>query len=69
LRVLGQAKPENMNERIENAMMFARTYLAMGELEKAKKPLQFVAENGNKLYFATEAKELLEKINTEETKL
>jgi FimV-like protein len=49
--------------------MFARTYLAMGELEKAKKPLQFVAENGNKLYFATEAKELLEKINTEETKL
>jgi FimV-like protein len=69
LQVLGQAKPQNMNERIENAMMFARTYLAMGEPEKAKKPLRFVAENGNKLYFATEAKELLEKINTEETKL
>ena len=69
LRVLGQAKPENMNERIENAMMFARTYLAMGEPEKAKKPLRFVVENGNKLYFATEAKEFLEKINTEETKL
>ena len=66
LQVLGQAKPQNMCERIENAMMFARTYLAMGETEKAKKPLQFVAEKGNKLYFATEAKELLEKINTEE---
>ena len=31
-----------------------------------QKPLRFVAENGNKLYFATEAKSLLEKINTEE---
>lgn len=66
LQVLGQARPQNMNERIENAMMFARTYLAMGETEKAKRPLQFVAENGNKLYFATEAKELLTKLNTEE---
>lgn len=66
LQVLRQAKPQNMNERIENAMMFARTYLAMGETEKAKKPLRFVAENGNKLYFATEAKELLTRINMEE---
>lgn len=66
LQVLSQARPQNMNERIENAMMYARTYLAMGEREKAKKPLQFVAENGNKLYFATEAKALLAEINTEE---
>lgn len=66
LQVLGQAKPQSMKGRIENAMMFARTYLALGEPEKAKKPLRFVAENGNKLYFATEAKELLAKINMEE---
>lgn len=66
LYALSLAKPENMNERIENAMMYARTYLAMGEREKAKKPLQFVAENGNKLYFAKEAKMLLEKITMEE---
>ena len=66
LYALSLAKPENMSERIENAMMYARTYLAMGEREKAKKPLQFVAENGNKLYFATEAKALLAEINTEE---
>ena len=66
LNALSLAKPENMSERIENAMMFARTYLAMGETEKAKKPLQFVAENGNKLYFAIEARELLVKINMEE---
>lgn len=69
LGVLSQAKPENLCDRIENAMMYARTYLALGETEKARKPLQFVAENGNKLYFATEAKELLAKINMEETKL
>lgn len=66
LDALSLAKPENMSERIENAMMYARTYLAMGETEKAKNPLQFVAENGNKLYFAIEARELLVKINMEE---
>lgn len=66
LQVLGQAKPQNLSERIENAMMYGRTYLAMGERSRAVKPLRFVAENGNKLYFATEAKELLEKINMEE---
>lgn len=66
LHTLSQAKPENLSERIENAMMYARTYLAMGETEKAKNPLQFVAENSNKLYFAIEARELLVKINMEE---
>lgn len=63
---LGQAKPETLCDRIENAMMYGRTYLAMGETQRAIKPLQFVAENGNKLYFATEARELLAKINMEE---
>lgn len=66
LQALGTAKIENLNDRIENAMMYARVYLALGETEKAIKPLQFVAENGNKLYFVTEAKELLAKINMEE---
>jgi len=65
LQVLGMAKIENLSDRIENAMMYARTYLAMGETEKAIKPLTFVAENGNKLYFALEARELLAKIHTE----
>lgn len=66
MEVLRQAKPKNLSERVENAMMYGRTYLAMGETEKAVKPLRFVAENGNKLYFATEAKELLAKMNMEE---
>ena len=66
LYILSQAKPTNLSERVENAMMFARTYLAMGEAEKAVRPLRFVAENGNKLYCATEARELLAKINMEE---
>lgn len=69
LRALSQAKPENLSDRIENAMMYGRTYLAMGKTEEAKRPLQFVAENGNRLYFATEARELLAKINMEETKI
>ena len=66
LQALSTAKIENLSDRIENAMMYARTYLAMGETEKAIKPLTFVEENGNKLYFATEAKELMAKINMEE---
>lgn len=66
LQVLSTAKIENLSDRIENAMMYARVYLVMGETEKAVKPLTFVAENGNKLYFATEAKALLAKINMEE---
>lgn len=63
LDVLGQAKLENLSGRVENAMLYARTYLAMGQPEKAVKPLEFVAERGNKLYFATEARELLAKID------
>lgn len=66
LHALCETAPRNLSEQVENAMMYARTYLAMGEREKAKKPLQFVAENGNKLYFAKEAKMLLEKITMEE---
>lgn len=66
MEVLGQATPENLSERIENAMMYARTYLAMGEAEKAKENLEFVAQNGNKLYIATEAKALLANMNTVE---
>ena len=66
LQVLGRAKIENLGDRIENAMMYARVYLALGDTEKAVRPLTFVAENGNKLYFATEAKALLAKINMEE---
>lgn len=65
LQALGTAKIENLSDRIENAMMYARVYLALGEVEKAIKPLQFVVENGNKLYCATEARELLAKIHTE----
>lgn len=66
LQALSTAKIENLSDRIENAMMYARVYLALGEVEKAIKPLQFVVENGNKLYFATEARELLAKIHTED---
>ena len=69
LHALSETAPRNLSEQVENAMNYARIYLAMGETEKAIKPLQFVAEKGNKLYFATEAKLLLEKINMEETTL
>lgn len=67
LQELGKANPRSLCDRVENAMLFARTYLALGETENAVKALRFVADNGNKLYFAAEAKALLVKINKEET--
>ena len=69
LHAMREAAPRNLSEQVENAMMHARTYLAIGETGKAIESLLFAAEKGNKLYFATEAKKLLTELNTEETKL
>ena len=65
LRILEMVEPKHLQEKIEINMLSARTYLAMGELEQARNRLRYVAQNGNKLYFATEARALLEKINME----
>ena len=55
-----------LREQVVYAMNMACYYVAVDELENAKKELDFVIANGNKLYIVTEAKVLLEKINAEE---
>ncbi|MBE6788706.1 MAG: hypothetical protein E7539_03470 [Ruminococcaceae bacterium] len=44
---------------VHNALLYARTYLKLGDIEKAKDKLIFVIANGNKLASVNEARELL----------
>ena len=59
LQLLEQVAPKTMRERVVLSVNYARVYLAQGETEKAKEALTFVAENGNKLYIATRARQML----------
>lgn len=59
LRMLDNAKSEYLSQEVDNAMLYARVCLAMGNTEKAKEKLQFVIQNGNRLYCVTEANEML----------
>ena len=45
------------------SMLAARCHIALDEPEKAREKLNYVAEHGNKLHIAQEAKELLETLN------
>ena len=58
--------PVTRRDHVVRAMALAQDHWAMGEVELAREKLQFVIENGNKLYVVTEAKALLEKIHAAE---
>ena len=60
MEALRAVKPEKMYDRVHVAMLCAQNDLAKGETERARAALRFVAENGNKLYIAAEARRLLE---------
>lgn len=60
LRILSGVQGEHMSQQVEDAMLYARACLAMGDVEHAKEGLQFVAQNGNRLYIAYEASRILE---------
>lgn len=62
LQLLAQITPENMRSRVSLSMSYAAVYLAQKDTEKAKEALTFVAENGNKLYIATQARQMLAEI-------
>ena len=59
LQLLEQVAPKTMRERVVLSVNYAWVYLAQGETEKAKEALTFVAENGNKLDIATQARQML----------
>lgn len=59
LQIMNEKKDINRNNAIDNAMLYAKIAIAMGDIDTAKNKLQFVIENGNRLYAVTEAKERL----------
>lgn len=59
--LLGSVKTRHLCEEIDVCLLQAKAYLQLGEVEIARKKLEFVIEKGNKLYAVTEAKQLMEK--------
>lgn len=66
LQLLENFPAQPLRNKVVQAYALAKFRLALNEKEKAAEHLEFVVRNGNKLYIVTEAKALLEKINTEE---
>ena len=50
--------PTKLSEIIR-AMRYAKCYIGLGDTENAREQLEFVIENGGKLYYVQQAKELL----------
>ena len=66
LQMLIGQEPKTLNDRVALAMHYGRNYYALGQWDKAKDPLTFVAEYGNKLYAATQARQMLAEIEAKE---
>ena len=60
LKLLENQISKTKVEAVNDAMMLARLYLAKNDTEKAKTKLQYVIENGNRLYAVTEAMQRME---------
>ncbi|MBE6978212.1 MAG: hypothetical protein E7438_06195 [Ruminococcaceae bacterium] len=65
-QLLDQSVPQNMRNRVRLAMNYAGLYLSQGENDLAKQALRFVAEHGNKLYIATQARQMLAEMAAKE---
>lgn len=63
LQIMREKKDINRNNAVDNAMLYAKIATAMGDIDTAKNKLQFVIENGNRLYAVQEAKERLAELN------
>lgn len=54
--------PANALARVENAIFRARCFLALEDRESARRELEYVIANGNRLHFVTEARSILDTI-------
>lgn len=64
-----RAEPQTLLGQVCDAWFQAKVYLARGERKEAKEKLEFVVENGNRLYIKVQAQVFLDKINLEEQSL
>lgn len=56
-------QPEKLNNRVDQALLYARCSIALGEPDVARQALEFVIAYGNRLYAVTEARYLLDTLN------
>ena len=59
MTILQQIYPKKLYDQVAVAMLCAKNYLPMGETDKAKEALRFVAEKGNRLHIAEIARKML----------
>jgi len=62
LETLESFKGKTLLDSVCASMVYAKVYIGLGEKEKAKEKLDFIVENGNKLYMVEQAKKMLENI-------
>lgn len=55
-------QPETLNNRVDQALFYARCCIAMSEPEAARQSLEFVITYGNRLYAVAQARYLLEQM-------
>lgn len=63
LRKVAWIKLENKRMVLSGAMLAAKCHIALDEPEKAREKLEYIMQNGNKLYILQEAHTLLESMN------
>ena len=60
---LNQAELKNKRAKVNASLLRAQIYIKAGNMENARKELDYVISNGNKCYDVTRAKEILNNIN------
>lgn len=63
LELLDGGKAETNLTAVLRAMRYVRVYMGKGEVDLARENLEYVIENGGKLYYVERAKEILASIN------
>jgi len=60
--ILDASVPRCLRAKVEDAYLYAKICLALGDEDKAREKLTFVIQNGNKLHYVEEAKKILERL-------
>ena len=63
LRKVAWIQLNNKRQVLDGAFLAAKCHMALEEPEKAREKLQYIVDNGNKLYIVQEAQQLLDTLN------
>ena len=62
IELINAIEPTSPSMKVDNALFYAKCCIALGDVERARETLNFVCENGNRLCFVDEAREILKAI-------